>query len=231
MTQEVDKQGSSQPLIFARMASVMAGCPVVSKDQKNKDQGFMFRGIDDLYSALHKLLSLHGIFTTSHIISNNRYEGKTKTGTAFIDAEITIAWRFYTVDGSYVDTETVGVGRDYADKYASKALAIAHKYALVQVFAIPTHESDNDPDANSIEGAATKVMQQQPQAITQQHGAPAPAMTIHQSNEVSELATYRAIPAKYSYTVQKVHLDKLTQARADELIAWLKSLPMKEQAA
>jgi len=57
------------------------------------------------------------------------------------------------------------------------------------------------------------------------------AMTINQSNEVSELATYRAIPAQYAYTVQKANLDKLTQARADELIAWLKSLPLKEQAA
>lgn len=59
----------------------------------------------------------------------------------------------------------------------------------------------------------------------------APMITIAQGNEISAMADYKVIPDKYAYTVQKEYLDKLTQARADELIAWLKSLPMKEQAA
>ena len=142
-------------LIYERMAAIFAEAPVIGKDQTNRDQGFKFRGIDDVYNTLRSVMAKNNVFTTSEIIESRRYEGQTKNGTAFVDSELVIRWRFYTLDGSAVASESVGVGRDYADKYASKAMAIAHKYALVQVFCIPTHEPGNDPDEETIPGSAT----------------------------------------------------------------------------
>lgn len=150
-----------RPLIYERMAKVMQELPAIGKNQKNREQGFQFRGIDDIYDAIHGLMAKYQIISTPKIISKDRYEGKTAKGTAFVDSDLTIGYTFWTIDGSSVYAESVGVGRDYADKYASKAMAIAHKYALVQVFCIATNEPDNDPDNSYIEGKADKAPKQQ----------------------------------------------------------------------
>jgi len=163
------------------MAAIMQAVPAIGKNRQNREQGFQFRGIDDVYAALHEALIENEVFTTSEVIDLNKYTGTTKKGTEFTDHEVTIRWTFWTVDGSSVTSDTIGYGRDYADKSASKAMAIAHKYALIQAFAIPTHEPDNDGDGSSIEGSTNgQRAQPQPQNNTyqqQQPGAPAQGRT------------------------------------------------------
>jgi hypothetical protein len=44
----------------------------------------------------------------------------------------------------------IGEGMDSGDKASNKAMAVAHKYAIIQVFAIPT-EDDKDPENDSHE--------------------------------------------------------------------------------
>ena len=50
-----------------------------------------------------------------------------------------------TTDGSYVDTVNVGEAMDSGDKGMNKAMSIALKYSLLQMFLIPTEEP-KDPD-------------------------------------------------------------------------------------
>lgn len=158
------------PLIYGRMAAIMQAVPAIGKNRQNREQGFQFRGIDDVYAALHETLIENKVFTTSEVLELNRYLGTTKKGTDFTDHEVKIRWKFWTEDGSSVTSDTIGYGRDYADKSASKAMAIAHKYALIQAFAIPTREPDNDPDASTIPGN-TNDRQSQP---TNNYQQPAP---------------------------------------------------------
>lgn len=42
--------------IYQAMAEILAEIPSIGKDNRNKDQGFQYRGIDDVYNALHPLL-------------------------------------------------------------------------------------------------------------------------------------------------------------------------------
>ena len=48
--------------IHQAMAAILAEIPSIGKDNRNKDQGFQYRGIDDVYNALHPLLARHKVF-------------------------------------------------------------------------------------------------------------------------------------------------------------------------
>ncbi len=181
------------PLIYSRMANVMKAVPAIGKHRQNREQGFQFRGIDDVYAALHDALIENKVFTTSEVLGLTKYTGTTKKGTDFTDHEVRVRWTFWTEDGSSVTSDTIGYGRDYADKSASKAMAIAHKYALIQVFAIPTLEPDNDPDANTIPGQANSGKQQSQRNPNQQTGVPKAPLQHSGSNNNGRPASEKAL--------------------------------------
>ena len=135
------------------MLGVLAETKSIAKDRQNKQQGFAFRGIDDVYNALHPILAKHGIFTTSEIVEERSEERSTKAGGLLLYRILRVRYTFWAADGSSVTTEVMGEGMDSGDKAASKALAIAHKYALLQAFAVPTGD---DPDAESHEVTAER---------------------------------------------------------------------------
>lgn len=141
------------PRIFAAMIAVMADTCAVGKDKKSLQQGFMYRGIDDVYNALHRVCARHGVFTTSEIINTEREERATKNGGVLIYTRLKMRFTFWASDGSSITTEIIGEAMDTADKSSNKAMAIAHKYALLQAFLIPT-EDLADPDADAHELAA-----------------------------------------------------------------------------
>lgn len=60
-------------------------------------------------------------------------------------------YRFFAVDGSYVDAVVVGEGMDSGDKATNKAMSVAFKYACFQTFCIPTENLIDDPDADTPE--------------------------------------------------------------------------------
>jgi len=75
-------------------------------------------------------------------------ERATKTGGCLRFTVTKVTYRFMADDGSSVDCAMIGEGMDSGDKSASKSVAIAHKYALLQTFLIPTQEL-KDPDYDS----------------------------------------------------------------------------------
>lgn len=141
--------------IHEAMIAVMRGVSAIGKDSRNQQQGFNFRGIDAVYNELHGLMSSNGIFSTSKVLASNHEERQTKTGGNLIYRIYQIEYTFFVADGSNVSTVVVGEGMDSGDKASNKALAIAHKYALLQAFMIPTSDMA-DPDADSPEAAPRK---------------------------------------------------------------------------
>lgn len=137
-------------LIFEKLAAIQQDINPIGKNQKNTGQGFMFRGVDAVYNALHPLLAKHEVFTTSKIINAIREEKQTKNGGTVIYSIIDVEFTFYAKDGSCVSTQARGEGMDSGDKASNKAMAVAHKYALTQTFTIP-YEGMVDPDAESHE--------------------------------------------------------------------------------
>jgi hypothetical protein len=164
---------------------------------------------------MHSILAKYEVFCTSKILECNRYTGVTKKGTEFVDAELTIRYTFWAPDGSCVDTESVGVGRDYADKYASKAMAIAHKYAFVQTFTIPTNEPDNDPDASTIPGSSIRSVPQKS----------VPPMTQEQIGEIIALIDTRDMSDDHRRKAGEWLKAPQSQASAAKMIERLMAMP------
>lgn len=152
---------NAKPLIFKKIIEVMADINAIGKDRRNQQQGFQFRGIDDVMNELHSSLAKCGVFVLPNVLEETRTTGKTKNGGDMFYTRLKINFGFYAEDGSHVDAVVIGEAMDTGDKASNKALSIGLKYAMLQVFCIPT-EDDKDPDAVSPQPAAG-TMQQQPQ--------------------------------------------------------------------
>lgn len=145
------------PAIYAAINSIMSEIGHVGKDKTNEQQGFKYRGVEQVMNTLKPLLSKHGVFIVPEVVDRQReervtekyYNGQVKRST-LIYSILTIRHHFIATDGSEVVTTMIGEGMDSGDKASNKAMAIAYKYACFQVFCIPTEEmAKDDPDGTS----------------------------------------------------------------------------------
>lgn len=137
----------SEPKIYAAMCAAMAHIGAVTKSKINQQQHFNYRGIDDVMNALYPVLSAHGLFLAPEVLEHSREERTTKSGGNLIYSIMKIRYTMYASDGSSVSATVIGEGMDSADKSSNKAMAVAMKYAMFQLFCIPTEEmAASDPD-------------------------------------------------------------------------------------
>ena len=136
-----------QAQIYLLMGKVMAEIGYVGKDSINQQQGFKYRSIDAVYGAVNPILGKYGIFMAPEVLSKTREERTNKNGTVLAFTCLRMKYTFYAPDGSSVSCVVEGEGMDSGDKSSNKAMAVAHKYALLQTFCIPTEEA-KDPDAD-----------------------------------------------------------------------------------
>lgn len=120
----------------------MADIKPIAKGQENENQGFLSRGIDDIYNEMNQHLTTHKVFAVCQAVKEeNQYVFKSNRGNDLHKYRAQFTWRFYAAeDGSFIETTTVGQGMDSGDKEANKAMSMAYKYAFMQVFCIPTGE-------------------------------------------------------------------------------------------
>jgi hypothetical protein len=143
--------------IYGAMASVMREIGHIGKDSKNTAQGFKFRGIDAVYNELHGLLAKHGIVTLPTAGVPVTEERVNKNGTTLRFVQLPMSYQFTHEDGSSVSCLVIGEGMDSGDKATNKAMAIAHKYALLQTFLIPTEEqADPDYETHEVQPKVSK---------------------------------------------------------------------------
>lgn len=147
------------PAVYERIALVSAEIAQhgISKDRRNQQQGYSFRGIDDVYNALAPVLAKHRLVIIPRILSRECVERTSKSGSAQFFVIVEAEFDFIAAeDGSKVTARTYGEAQDSADKATNKAMSAAYKYAAFQTFCIPT-EGDNDADATTPEPVAPKV--------------------------------------------------------------------------
>jgi len=192
------------PQINSAILSVMEEVGAIYKSERNKSQGFDYRGIDQVYNRLHPLMVKHGIFTTPKIISTERHERPTNAGGVMYVAILQMEYTFHAADGSSVTTSVQGEGMDSGDKASNKAMAVAHKYALMQIFMIPTEELI-DPDAES-----------------PGHQEPVEMATDKQMVTIQEYADAGHIPESTNTWLEKRKW-KLSKRQAQDLIGKLKA--------
>lgn len=142
--------------IFKAIPAIMSKVGAIAKTKRNGSElKYAFRGIDDVYNAIHDLLADNGVFFVPTVLEHAHIErGKTKSGTTMHAAILKVKFTFYADDGSSFDAVTIGEAMDTSDKSSNKAHSGAVKNALLQVFCIQTEDlaaedQDNDtPEAH-----------------------------------------------------------------------------------
>lgn len=138
----------------------------ISKNRRNQQQGYQFRGIDDVYNALSPMLAVHKLCILPRIMTRDLVERQTAKGGALFYVTVEAEFDFVSAeDGSKHTIRTFGEAMDSADKATNKAMSAAYKYAAMQAFCIPT-EGDNDADATTHEVAPRSAPVQEPKPIS-----------------------------------------------------------------
>ena len=134
--------------IFGLIGKAMEDIGAIGKDSVNKQQGFKYRGIDAVMNAMNPVMRKYGLFLTPEVLDHKREERQTSSGGRLIYSILTMRYTMYAPDGSSVSAVVIGEGMDSGDKASNKAMSVAMKYAMFQLFCIPTEEMV-DPDSET----------------------------------------------------------------------------------
>lgn len=130
----------------------------IGKNRRSQQQGFAFRGIDDVYNAVAPLLAKHGLCVIPNVLSREVTERTTPKGTVLFYTCVRVEYTFYCADdGSSLKAVTYGEAMDSGDKSTNKAMSAAFKYALFQTFCIPTEAEDPDAHTHEVTAKLTEA--------------------------------------------------------------------------
>lgn len=213
---------TSAPMIYSALAKANKAIGAIAKGSKNQQQGFMFRGIDDVYNELHAILADCEIFIVPEVVSYDVSERQVRNGVVLF-TRATIRHHFTTSDGSSVTTTVVGEAMDSGDKGMNKTMSIALKYALFQLFTIPTKE-EKDPEAKSYELAQTAPQAQtSPQAQPpRQDDSEYRALVESAMNQLAEASSIDDLKNRYLSLPEEMKRDRSVKAEAERLKAVFK---------
>lgn len=139
--------------IYGAIAAMLNDMDAIGKDKKNQAQGFMYRGIDQVFNAVHPLFAKHKVFPTCEILSREVTERQSTKGGVLFYVNLKARYTFHAEDGSCVATEAWGEAMDSGDKASNKAMSVAYKYAMFQLLCIPTEAVDPDSQVHEVEPA------------------------------------------------------------------------------
>jgi len=157
---------SDSKKIYPAMLNILKEVEAIEKS-RNADMGgagrYNFRGIDDMYNALHDLFAKHGVFIIPEVLEtklevqekervyNNQVSKSLQYSTV-----VTMRFTFVAEDGSSLTATGVGHAIDSSDKGTNKAQSSALKYCLMQTFLIPTQDDKDVENSNNEVKPATK---------------------------------------------------------------------------
>jgi len=146
----------------------------ISKDRKNAQQGYNFRGIDDVLNSLSAALVDAGLVILPRCTHREVVERTTAKGGALFNVTCAVEFDLVSVeDGSKHTVCTYGEAMDSADKATNKAMSAAYKYLALLVFCIPTEATpDTDADFTTHE-VKPKAESTSPAAVAKQMTAEA----------------------------------------------------------
>lgn len=149
MTVEV----KTAPSVHEAVRRVIADLGGIGKNQRNKEQGYNFRGIDDVLKELHPLLAEHGVVIAPDVEERIYEERVSAKGTVGHCAHLHVRYRVYGPTGDSIELSSWGEGLDYGDKATNKAMTAAFKYMLFELFAVA--DPADDADHETPESGAT----------------------------------------------------------------------------
>jgi hypothetical protein len=214
-TPATDSRALSAPMIYSRIPAIMAEVEAIEKGRRNAAQGYSFRGIDDMYNALHPLFAKHQVFITKAVLSETRTERTNKNGAVMFCVVLKVRFTYFAPDGSSIIDETVGEGMDSGDKATNKALSAAFKYSVMQLLMIPTEE-EKDSEVHTPEIVA------QPQHRQQSQNRPAQQPAKPQQAQQPQQQTPPPAPAPVLDSEHKEYVETIkavcTEAKQNDCI-------------
>lgn len=191
----------------------------VAKAQKNQQQGYAFRGIDDIMNAMAAPLVNAGIIVVPRVNFRTQTVDVVKSSSGKDQRITSVAldtdFLFIADDGSSVTARIQSEASDYADKATNKAISFGMKYAFISVFNIPVvgaDDGDFESPGNDAERPAV--------AGKQQDVATAPQKKAAKGKAAASKANGAAAPVDPKHPVI-VRLKKLDQAVGDKLATLL----------
>lgn len=196
----------AQVPIHVALSNAMRDVQSIAKNDRNTapGQNYMFRGIDATMNAVGPALRKHGIVPLPVGQETSYRDVKTSTGKD--TREVTVKARYELVGpmGDSKIVEVPGESMDSGDKGTPKAMSVAFRTLLLQMFCVPT--GDVEPDSQTYQRA------------TAEPAGEDFAATIAQATTVVEL---EAVGAKLAQTemsaARKKALRAVYTARHNEL--------------
>lgn len=172
----------------------------ISKSQENKFDNYKFRGIDDVYNTLSKVLAKHGLLIMPNVINQHTVQVSTQKGGTMNHTTLQVIYTFISShDGTTHRLKMRGEAMDRGDKSINKAFSAAYKYLCLQVFCIPLQgNEDADSESHSvIETTINEVQKNTLDALIKQKGADLTALLAHYKIEkLDDLPSNKFMQAK-----------------------------------
>ncbi|AYQ99057.1 ERF family ssDNA binding protein [Mycobacterium phage BaboJay] len=148
-----DDPAPHTPTVFEAWSRVMSDVQAISKDSRNEQQHFNFRGIDAVMNVVGPALRAHGVTVIPRAVEeySERYETQprgNRPGTPMINRLVRVEFTVFGPRGDWFAGTTYGEAADSGDKAMSKAHSVAYRTFLLQALTIPTDEPDPDEDAH-----------------------------------------------------------------------------------
>ena len=194
------------PHVYTAIAAVMQEISEtgIQKDRKNDQQGYSFRGIDDVYNAMAPILAKNGLCILPIVKNREVVERTTARGSVLFYVTVHVDFNLVSAkDGSWHTISVVGEAMDSGDKATNKAMSAAYKYACMQAFCIPT-EGDNDADKTTHQDIKPKA-ERKPRVVQQE--TPFGPVDTPDANAVigaDELATITKLATEAGVDLQKI---------------------------
>lgn len=139
------------------LTRVMNEVSSVAKSQSfiedyGKDAGkvkYRFRGIDAVVNALAPAFRKHNVVPVPVLEDMQTRDVQSANNRRMSEVRVRVRYEFWGPLGDHLDAVVPGEAFDTSDKATAKAMSVAYRIALLQVFALPT--DDPDPDETYIE--------------------------------------------------------------------------------
>ena len=117
--------GANAPHVYAAIAAITGALAMVGvgKGRTNASQGYAFRGIDDIYNALSRLLATHHLVILPRMLTRTQTERNTAKGGVLFSVVVEMEFDFVSaVDGSSHTARMCGEAMGSGDKASNKAV-------------------------------------------------------------------------------------------------------------
>lgn len=139
------------PRVYGAISAIMAELAVtgIARTRRNEEEGYAYRGIDDVMATLAPLLARHKLCVLPRVLERSVLERQGGKDGLLVSVSLRVAFDLVSArDGSTHVIEAWGEALDGSDKASAKAMSAAWKHAMLQAFCIPVPDIE-DTDARS----------------------------------------------------------------------------------